>query len=206
MAGAVRRCRFTTRETMAKPPNKALLAGVGALVVLIALGVGAFVWGPFANRGVQQPIAFRHDLHAGTNQIPCMYCHYSADRSVDAGIPPVQVCAGCHIPGGSPLVAKDSLGVKQLVAYWREQRPIPWVRIYRIPDHAHFPHMRHVKAGLQCQECHGPVETMREITVWKGADIGSRYGAVKPNTLEMGWCIDCHRKRQVRTDCFVCHY
>ena len=195
---------------MAKPPNKVLLAGVAAVVVVIALAIGAFTVGPLSGRGIEQPIAFPHDKHAGTAQIPCMYCHATADRSVDAGIPSVQVCAGCHIPGGTPVVRADSAGVKQLIAYWREQKPIPWVRIYKVPDHVHFPHMRHVNAGLQCQQCHGPVETMAEITgVWNGdGNTGNRtrYGIVQPNTLEMGWCINCHRERQVRTDCFVCHY
>jgi hypothetical protein len=192
---------------MAKPPNKVLLAGVGALVVLIALVIGAFTVGPLAGGGIQQPIAFPHDVHAGTNQIPCMYCHTSADRSIDAGIPSVQVCAGCHIPGGVPLIAADSAGVKQLIAYWREQKPIPWVRIYDLPDHAHFPHMRHVSAGMECQECHGPVETMSVINgVWNGGETATRYGIVKPNALQMGWCVNCHREREVRTDCFVCHY
>jgi hypothetical protein len=192
---------------MAKPPNKVLLAGGGALVVLVVLVAGAFTVGPFGGGGIEQPIAFRHDIHAGVNQIPCMYCHTSADRSINAGIPAVQVCAGCHIPGGSPMIAVDSLGVQQLMAYWREQRPIPWVRIYDLPDHVRFPHMRHVNAGLECQECHGPVETMREITeVYNGGGGRTRYGFVRPNTMEMGWCINCHREREARTDCFVCHY
>ena len=60
-------------------------------------------------------------------------------------------------------------------AYWREQRPIPWVRIYDLPDHAHFPHMRHVNAGVTCQECHGPVETMPTVAmVSETIDIASR--------------------------------
>lgn len=190
---------------MAKPPTKVLLAGGGAVVVLLALIVGAFTVGPLAGKGIEQPIAFPHDIHAGTNQIPCMYCHTTADRSVDAGIPSVQVCAGCHIPGGAPLIGADKPEVQKLIAYWQEQRPIPWQRIYKIPDHAHFPHMRHVNAGLECQECHGPVETMAEIEI-PVANTGVRYGIVRPNTLEMGWCIECHRERQARTDCFVCHY
>jgi hypothetical protein len=111
---------------------------------------------------------------------------------VDAGLPAVQVCAGCHIPGGQPLVRAEKPEVQKLVAYWKEQRPIPWVRIYDLPDHVHFPHMRHVKAGVICQDCHGPVETMTEVTL--------------NQPLRMGWCIQCHREKQVRTDCFVCHY
>jgi hypothetical protein len=177
---------------MVKPPTKVLLAGAGALVVLAVLVVGAFTVGPFGG-GLDQPIAFPHDVHAGaTAQIPCMYCHHTADRSIDAGIPAVQVCAGCHIPGGAPAFLTESAEIQKLVAYWREQRPIPWERIYKVPDHVRFPHMRHVNAGLECQECHGPVETMQEVTL--------------SQPLRMGWCIDCHRQREARIDCFVCHY
>ena len=191
---------------MAKPPNKVLLAGAGALVVLVVLAIGAFTVGPFGGGGIEQPIAFRHSTHAGVNQIPCQYCHTSADRSISAGIPPVQVCAGCHLPGGVPMIAADRAGVKQLAEYWREQRPIPWARIYDLPDHARVPHMRHVNAGVECQECHGPVETMDEVEIWDGGTATRRYIVAKPNALQMGWCVDCHRQREVRVDCFVCHY
>ena len=81
--------------------------------------------------------------------------------------------------------------------------PIPWVRIYKISDHAHFPHMRHINAGLPCQQCHGEVQTMGVLTeqspVWGGDN--------------MGWCVECHREpdpvtgeQQASTDCSVCHY
>ena len=143
----------------------------------------------------EQPIAFPHDKHAGSqSQIPCMYCHNTADRSEDAGIPAVQVCAGCHIPGGVAAVGAraDSAGVQQLVEYWNEQRPIEWQRIHKLPDHVHFPHMMHINAEIECQECHGQVQEMREIE------------RVAP--LSMGWCVQCHEQRAVRTDCFVCHY
>jgi hypothetical protein len=192
---------------MAKPPNKVLLAGAGAFIVLVALVIGAFTVGPFGGTGHTQPIAFPHDVHAGTNQIPCMYCHTTADRSVDAGIPSVQVCAGCHIPGGSPLIGADLPEVQKLVEYWRQGRPIPWERIYKVPDHVRFPHMRHVAAEIECQECHGPVETMAEIEIYRGTSGQSRYlGLVRPRAMQMGWCIDCHRQREARIDCFVCHY
>lgn len=166
-----------------------LLLGIVALVV-----AGALVTiGTASGDAVQQPIPFPHDIHAGTNQIPCMYCHWSADKSVDAGIPAVEVCAGCHIPGGVPMVAADSPGVRILTTYWNEERTIPWVRIHDLPDHAHFPHFIHVNAEeLECQDCHGQVEAMAEITLQQD--------------LRMGWCLQCHQERQVRTDCSVCHY
>jgi len=165
--------------------------GLAATVVLAGTVIVAATQSSAAPDSVQ-PIAFPHDLHAGNSQIPCEYCHTSVDRSPDAGIPSVQVCAGCHLAAGQPLFRRDSAGIQLLARYWNEGRPIPWVRIHDLPDHAHFPHMRHVKAGLECQECHGPVETMREIE--------------QQQPLWMGWCIQCHRERQVRTDCAVCHY
>ena len=176
---------------MAKP--KLPIAAAGAALALLAIALVAFAVTRGGRNAPDQPIAFPHDLHAGgANQIPCMYCHNSADRSVDAGIPAVQVCAGCHIPGGQPLVRADRPGVKQLVSYWQNKQAIPWVRIYDLPDHVHFPHSRHIKAGLQCQECHGPVETMAKVE--------------KVASLRMGWCLDCHKQKNARVDCAVCHY
>lgn len=169
-----------------------MMIGVAGALALIAVAALAFARGRVGNFAPDQPIAFSHELHAGTNKIPCMYCHSSADRSVDAGIPAVQVCAGCHIPGGVPMVRADSAGVKQLVTYWQNKQAIPWVRIHDLPDHVHFPHMRHVKAGVQCQECHGPVETMAKVE------------QVAP--MQMGWCLDCHKQKKARVDCSVCHY
>ncbi len=144
-----------------------------------------------------QPIAYPHDVHAGPVDagalaIPCMYCHYSADRSVDAGIPPVATCIGCHAPGGAPLVAADRPEVQKLIDYWNRQEPIPWVRIHDLPDHAHFPHFMHVNAGLACQECHGQVQEVSQVE--------------QEASLRMGWCVECHRERGARTDCTVCHY
>jgi hypothetical protein len=169
------------------------MIGVAAVLALTAFAALFFARGRVGrNFAPDQPIAFSHELHAGTNKIPCMYCHTSADRSVDAGIPSVQTCAGCHIPGGVPMVRADRPGVKQLVAYWQNKQAIPWVRIHDLPDHVHFPHMRHVKAGVTCQECHGAVETMAKVE------------QVAP--MQMGWCLECHKQKKARIDCSVCHY
>jgi len=174
-------------------PRWAVAAAAVGVLVLAGAGILAATVGPFAASPIVQPIAFPHDLHAGaTSQIPCQYCHTSADRSQDAGIPSVQVCAGCHFPGGVPLVRADHPEVLKLREYWAQGVAIPWKRIYDLPDHVHFPHMRHMKAGFECQECHGPVEEMAVIE--------------QASSLRMGWCVECHRVNEARTDCFVCHY
>lgn len=161
---------------------------------ILLLTLGAATCRPYStDEGPDQPIAFYHSVHAGQNQMPCMYCHTSADRSVDAGIPSVQLCVGCHVPGSAtqppenaqlafPAATRDSVWNREalkLVDYWKRQESIPWVRIHDLPDHAKFPHYSHVNVGLQCQTCHGPVQEMEKVYQF--------------SSLRMGWCIDCHR-------------
>src|SRR5215467_7847178 len=52
-----------------------------------------------------QPIAYSHRLHAGELQIQCQYCHFGADKSRTAGIPPAGVCMNCHKFVTAPLGA-----------------------------------------------------------------------------------------------------
>jgi len=140
-----------------------------------------------------QPIAFPHNTHAGDFTIDCQYCHFSAERSVDAGIPPVSSCMGCHLIVRGRNKPEE---VEKLRGYWSRGEPIPWSRIYKVADHVKFPHMRHVAqdaGALECQECHGQVEGIEVIEE-----------VAQP--LKMGWCIQCHRDNDASIDCTVCHY
>jgi len=68
--------------------------------------------------------------------------------------------------------------------YGPNRKSIQWIRIHNLPDHAYFNHAQHVKvAGLECQECHGPIQNM---------EVVEQY-----STLQMGWCIDCHRTKGI---------
>lgn len=136
-----------------------------------------------AKAAVPQPIAFSHKVHAGVNQIDCQYCHIYARRSWVAGVPPVEVCAGCHKHVGASL---DE--VKKVMTYWKDQKPIPWAKNFDVPDFVHFPHYKHVDAhdsvfpnGVPCQDCHGQIQD--EDVVKKPAGFGL-----------MGWCLKCHLK------------
>jgi hypothetical protein len=146
--------------------------------------------------GVTQPIQFPHNVHAGTYQMECMYCHFSATRSVDAGIPPVSTCVGCHMvvtgEAGSPAAAE----IAKIAEYAQRGEAIPWVRIYKVRDHVKFPHLRHVNAGVTCQTCHGQVQEMGVLT-----ERAPEWGA-----NNMGWCVSCHVERGASRDCTVCHY
>ncbi len=182
---------------------------IGAVVVLATAGSLAFVSAqdtsadaagsqaaaPVQTAATAQPIQFPHDLHAKTYQMDCQYCHFSAERSVDAGIPPVSTCMGCHAPGRIPG-AQLPEEVSKIQEFDAAGESIPWVRIHKVADHVHFPHMRHVDAGLQCQECHGEIQD-------KGV-------LVAPDPIwgkgKMGWCVSCHVERDAKRDCTVCHY
>jgi predicted CXXCH cytochrome family protein len=140
----------------------------------------------------EQPIAFSHKIHAGDNGIPCLYCHVGADDGPVATIPAVQTCMGCH-----KMVATSKPEIKKLQSYWDKKQPIPWLRVYDIPDHARFTHKRHVDAGLACQTCHGPIQTMERVKLQQN--------------LTMGFCVKCHKARLNSTpnptslDCATCH-
>jgi len=146
-----------------------------------------------ALKGPRQPIFFRHDVHAGQDQIPCMYCHYSAAISSEPGIPSLQTCMGCHqLIGGTP--PSHQAEIKKVRDAWRERKPPEWIRVHALPGFVRFPHMRHIKAlgTTACATCHGQVERMAQV-----AQVA---------TLRMGWCVRCHIKNNVTRDCSVCHY
>ena len=156
------------------------------ILVSIALAGGGYFLLFAANQAPEQPIAFSHQLHAGTNQIDCAFCHRYARRSTVAGMPSVESCKGCHI-----IIAAQRPEVQKLMAFWNQQKPIPWVKVYDLPDHVYFSHKRHLLADIECRTCHGDVAGMDQVRL-----------AVD---LKMGWCLNCHRQREAGTDCWTCH-
>jgi hypothetical protein len=132
-----------------------------------------------------QPIKFSHKIHAGQNQIDCLYCHNTAEYSKSAGIPSAGLCLNCH-----GLVVKEgsrsgSFEINKIKRAADRGEPIVWNRVYALPDHVFFSHAQHVNAGkVKCATCHGKVEEM---------DILQQF-----NELSMGWCVDCHRDTEVQ--------
>jgi mono/diheme cytochrome c family protein len=159
-----------------------------------------------------QPIMFSHVIHAGSFAIPCQYCHASARRGVAAGLPSVDRCMGCH----KIIGAQDNPEIAKIHEYAGRREPIPWIRVFSVPEFTYFAHKPHVRAGVACQTCHGPIERMRVV----GAQIGPRLvNDLKnliglrppPPPFTMGWCIECHREQNARglqapLDCIACHH
>ena len=187
---------------------------------------------PGDNRGYEpvQPIAYSHRLHAGELQIACVYCHSGAERSRYAGIPATSVCMNCHRQITAPFEAveqeaaaaeKEERPVQRVISTElrklyeglalddelapvpdRTAKPIAWTKVHALPDFVRFNHSPHVVAGVTCQTCHGPIETMERVRQFA--------------PLSMGWCVNCHREvnetgvegRRVYApiDCSTCHY
>ncbi|UIR55253.1 c-type cytochrome [Sphingobacterium sp. SRCM116780] len=182
--------------------NKKLVGfAVLMLVALLAVGGWKTMWNIGVHTGYQpvQPIKFSHQLHAGVNKIECQYCHGGAFKSKNASIPSANVCMNCHntvtasehYDGEiSPEIAKIYRALDwdpEKRTYGDNPKPIQWVRIHNLPDFAYFNHSQHVTvAGVACQTCHGPVETMEEVYQY--------------SPLTMKWCVECHKKTDVKSD------
>jgi cytochrome c2 len=155
----------------------------------------------------KQPIYYSHKVHAGINQISCLYCHGNAWESRHAAIPSVNVCMNCHKAiqsyekgpalydaDGNEVNGTDQIHILYKYAgfdpanstKWNPSmaKPVEWIKIHNLPDYVFFSHAQHVRAGkVQCQTCHGSITEMDEVKQFAG--------------LNMGWCVNCHRTTKV---------
>lgn len=193
--------------------NKIYIALV-ALVLFVVGGYyvakGAIGLGRQKGYAPTQPIYFSHKVHAGINQINCLYCHNGAWESKHAGIPTMNVCMNCHkvvteyTGGPEKYQIKDENGntingtaeIQKLFQYagytpgpgaqWdpAKAKSPEWIKIHNLPDHVYFNHAQHTRVGnVQCQTCHGNIQQMDKVS--------------QQSELSMGWCVNCHRETKV---------
>lgn len=163
------------RWTNRIPAILAVGGGIGSIFAV------AFIWYYFSPEYTdvgyqpQQPVAFSHKLHAGELGMDCRYCHNTVERASKAAIPPTETCMTCH----KQLILPKSIALAPVRASWKNNTPIPWVRVHQLPDYAFFDHSVHLAAGVGCTSCHGRIDQMAVVSMKK--------------PLSMGWCLDCHR-------------
>jgi hypothetical protein len=121
-----------------------------------------------------QPVPFSHKHHVGGMGIDCRYCHTTVETSSFANIPPTKTCMNCH----SQLFTNAAL-LEPVRASFRTDTPLAWTRVHDLPDFVYFDHSIHIDKGVGCETCHGRVDQMPLM--------------YKVNTLQMEWCINCHR-------------
>jgi mono/diheme cytochrome c family protein len=190
--------------------NKVYIAFAAVIFFIIGgyyVTIGAVGLGRQKNYQPKQPIYYSHKVHAGINQISCLYCHGNAMESRHAAIPSTNVCMNCHKAitsyekgpklfdeNGDEINGTAEIAKLYQYANFDPKNPnawtpsmadsIPWVKIHNLPDHAYFNHSQHVKVGnVQCQTCHGEITAMDEVFQF--------------SELSMGWCINCHRSTKV---------
>jgi len=134
----------------------------------------------------QQPIPYSHKLHAGELDLKCSNCHLNSDPGEKMGIPATSICMECH-----STISADKPAIQKLSAFAKNNRPVPWVRVYEIPSYVRFSHRAHLSAGSSCTQCHGQVKEREQL--YKEVDTS------------MASCVKCHRANKASVDCTYCH-
>jgi hypothetical protein len=163
-----------------------------AMYVVIAIVVLAVVAGVTVSQianSVEQPILFNHQLHLEEAGLECTDCHRYAIDGIRATIPNVDVCGDCH---EEPLT--ESAEEALVAEHVRDGVPIPWRKVYWVPEHVYFSHRRHTAiAGILCETCHGPVGD---------ESVPLTRPLVR---IDMNNCMGCHAEAGVTNDCVACH-
>jgi hypothetical protein len=134
----------------------------------------------------EQPIAYSHKLHSGTLKLKCAMCHTNPNPGEIMNLPPVSTCMLCH-----SAVKTDSPEIRKLAAFAKNEKPIPWARVYQIPSYVTFSHRAHLETGNTCAECHGKVTERTQL--------------FQEGDISMGGCMNCHRLKKASIDCLYCH-
>jgi hypothetical protein len=148
-------------------------------LIIIALGVtlDQLQRSPWVTRQGQrpdQPVPFSHKHHVQGLGLQCQYCHTTVEKSSYAGIPPTKTCINCHAQ-----IWTNAQLLEPIRHSWATNQSVQWTRVHDLPDFAYFNHSIHVNKGIGCASCHGRVDQMPLMYM--------------QNTLQMEWCLDCHR-------------
>jgi hypothetical protein len=156
---------------------RASLVLTGLIVIALGVALNSLQRSPWVTRQGQrpdQPVPFSHKHHVEGLGLQCQYCHTSVEKSAYAGIPPTKTCINCH----SQIWTNAQL-LEPVRASWATGESIQWIRVHDLPDYVYFNHEIHVNKGIGCASCHGRVDQMPLM--------------YQQNTLQMEWCLNCHR-------------
>ena len=160
---------------------RASLVLTGVIVIALGVGLNSLQRSPWVTRQGQrpdQPVPFSHKHHVEGLGLQCQYCHTSVERSSYAGIPPTKTCINCHAQ-----IWTNAALLEPVRHSWATGESINWIRVHDLPDYVYFNHEIHVNKGIGCASCHGRVDEMPLM--------------YQQNTLQMEWCLNCHRNPSV---------
>ena len=131
-------------------------------------------WVTRQGQRAEQPVPFSHKHHVQGLGLQCQYCHTTVEKSSYAGIPPTRTCMNCHAQ-----IWTNAQLLEPVRQSWYTGQSIAWTKVHDLPDFVYFNHSIHVNKGIGCASCHGRVDEMPLMYA--------------QNTLQMEWCLDCHR-------------
>ncbi len=149
----------------------------GLIVIALGVTLDELQRSPWVTRQGQradQPVPFSHKHHVQGLGLQCQYCHTTVEKSSYAGIPPTRTCMNCHAQ-----IWTNAQLLEPVRQSWYTGQSIPWIKVHDLPDFVYFSHEIHVNKGIGCESCHGRVDQMPLM--------------YEQNTLQMEWCLDCHR-------------
>jgi hypothetical protein len=156
---------------------RASLVLTGLIVIALGVTLDQLQRSPWVTRQGQrpeQPVPFSHKHHVTGLGLQCQYCHTSVEKSGYAGIPPTKTCMNCHAQ-----IWTNAALLQPVRNSWATGESIPWIKVHDLPDYVYFSHEIHVNKGIGCASCHGRVDQMPLM--------------YEQNTLQMEWCLNCHR-------------
>jgi len=160
---------------------RASLVLTGLIVIALGVALNSLQRSPWVTKQGQrpdQPVPFSHKHHVEGLGLQCQYCHTSVEKSSYAGIPPTKTCMNCH-----SQIWTDAQLLEPVRQSWATGASINWIRVHDLPDYVYFNHEIHVNKGIGCASCHGRVDEMPLM--------------YEENTLQMEWCLNCHRNPAV---------
>ena len=94
----------------------------------------------------------------------------------------------CHV-----TEAKDTTEIQKLAGFAARKEPVPWRRVYRVPDYVFFSHQTHLTSvkKFDCGTCHGDVANVEAVQ--------------KVKDTSMAACTECHKQHAAPTLCDSCH-
>ncbi len=149
----------------------------GLIVIALGVTLDQLQRSPWVTRQGQrpdQPVPFSHKHHVQGLGLQCQYCHTTVEKSSYAGIPPTRTCMNCHAQ-----IWTNAVLLQPVRNSWYTGQSIAWTKVHDLPDFVYFNHEIHVNKGIGCETCHGRVDEMPLM--------------YEQNTLQMEWCLDCHR-------------
>lgn len=160
------------------------------LILALILGFAAAGYAQDAGKPVAaappQPIAFNHKQHVQDAKMSCNDCHEPRGNGSTLAMPQPAKCMTCH-----SSIATDKPDIQRLAQAAKNEDPIVWNRVYRVPSFVTFSHKTHTSAGSKCEECHGPVAERTTIALEKDTSMGT--------------CIACHQAKGAQATCDTCH-